>query len=412
MADMTVETELETIRTNRLRRTSGDVGRRMGAAIMACCLLLSLTATAQAQQRYERRSIMEFLFGRQAAPERPAPRDAAPRTPRRAAHPPKRAARPVTKAATLAPDTPAAAEKLHDAKTVLVVGDFLANGLGDGLKEAFATSPGVSIQTRGNVASGLVRADYYNWPAQLPKMLDDLKPAIVVVALGANDRQTMTAPGLNEKFGSDTWTLAYEERVQAFAKLVTGRHIPLLWIGLPPFGSSDMTADAVRLNQLYQSQVESTGGEFVDLWGGFTDEDGKFIVTGSDINGQQVRLRTADDVNMTDAGRRKMAFYAEKPIRRLLGDQASPDIVRLDTSTSVDPNAAPPAEPVTPEARTMPISLSDPELDGGSALLGNAPTPPSTTPTPRDLLVEKGEVAPPPAGRVDDFRLPAKASTP
>jgi hypothetical protein len=301
---------------------------------------------------------------------------------------------------------------LSTSKTVLVVGDFLANGLGSGLEDAFSASPGVTLQTRGTIASGLVRPDYYDWPAKLPQMLDSLKPAAVVVMIGANDRQQMVAPGLNEKFGTDTWLLAYEERVQAFAKLVTARHIPLLWMGLPPFASDDATADILRMNQIYKSQAESVGGEFVDLWDGFTDEDGRFLITGSDINGQQVRLRTADGVNMTAAGRRKMAFYAEKPLRRLLGDQASPDIVRLDTDKPADVGTATPADDVNSDKRTVPISISDPELDGGSALMGAAPpqpppsTAPAATPSPRALLVEKGEVAPAPTGRVDDFRLP------
>jgi hypothetical protein len=396
----------QSIHTTRATRTPARI---VAAAI--CCLIAVLVSPAAAQQRYERRSIMDFLLGRQPLYERHAPYDDyAPR--RRSVRPIKRATAPPVEKAIVRPAVQPAAEKLAAAKTVLVVGDFLANGLGDGLQDAFSTSPGVTIQTRGNIASGLVRPDYYDWQAQLPKMLDALKPAIVVVTLGANDRQQMIAPGLNENFGSDIWYLAYEERVQAFAKLVTGRHIPLLWVGLPPFGSDDMTADVVKLNQLYQSQVESVGGEFVDLWGGFTDDDGKFIVTGSDINGQQVRLRTADGVNMTDAGRRKMAFYAEKPIRRLLGDQASPDIVRLDTNAAVDPTALPHAESIEPSARTLPISLVDPDLDGGAALLGGSPPPAAAAPSPRDLLVEKGELAPAPAGRIDDYRLPEDATKP
>jgi uncharacterized protein len=394
-------------------KRTGTPGRLMRAVVVLICgLLVALVSPVAAQQRTERRSVMEFLFGRQPLYERQAPYDAYPSTPRRSVRPIKRARPAVARTAVAPPDAPASAEKLPAAKTILVVGDFLANGLGDGLQDAFTASPGVAIQTRGNIASGLVRTDYYDWQAQLPKMLDTLTPAIVVVTLGANDRQQLIAPGLNEKFGSDIWFLAYEERVQAFAKLVTSRHIPLLWVGLPPFGSDDMTADAVKLNQLYQSQVESAGGEFVDIWGGFTDDDGKFLVTGSDINGQQVRLRTADGVNMTDAGRRKMAFYAEKPIRRLLGDQASPDIVRLDANIATDPAALPHAETAEPDNRAMPISLSDPDLDGGSVLLGNTPPPPSTAPSPRDLLVEKGEAAPAPAGRVDDYRLPADAMKP
>lgn len=355
---------------------------------------------AAAQQRVEHRSILEMFFGTQKPPQNYTGDD----QPRQSPRPHRRLATPAPEAATT-PDQPVPVEKLSTSKTILVVGDFLASGLGSGLQDAFSASPGVTVETRGTIASGLVRPDFYDWPTKLPQMMDSLKPEAVVIMIGANDRQQMIAPGLNEKFGTDIWFLAYEERVQAFAKLVTARHIPLLWIGLPPLASDDATADILRLNQLYKNQVESVGGEFVDIWDGFTDEDGKFLVTGSDINGQQVRLRTADGVNMTTAGRRKMAFYAEKPLRRLLGDQASPDITRLDTDKAVDAGTMKPADEIDTGKRTAPISISDPDLDGGSALMGASPPAPAATPSPRDLLVEKGQVAPAPAGRVDDFRL-------
>ena len=380
--------------------------RGQAGAILAICLLLPcLVLPAAAQQRVEHRSILEMFFGSHPS-EQPETDQRYERPPR-----PRKHAAPRPQAASdTSDDKPAPAAKLDTAKTILVVGDFLASGLGSGLEDAFANSPGVTVQTRGTIASGLVRPDYYDWPSKLPQMMDSLKPAAVVVMIGANDRQQMTAPGLDEKFGTDIWFLAYEERVQTFAKLITARHIPLVWIGLTPFGTDSATADSLRLNQLYKSQVESVGGEYVDIWDGFTDEDGKFIVTGSDVDGQQVRLRTADGINMTTAGRRKMAFYAEKPLRRLLGDQASPDITRLDTDKPADASASASANPADESAKTVPIGLSDPDPAGGSALLGDAPAASGTTPSPRDLLVEKGQVAQAPAGRVDDFRLPAAAT--
>lgn len=396
---------------------SGTNGKTAGMArcpsgmrkliLLICLLLPSFASPSAAQQRVEHRSILELLFGRPQPQPNETQRD---EPQQRAPRPHRHTVTRLQQAVATPDDQPAAAEKLATAKTILVVGDFLANGLGSGLVDAFSASPGVAVQTRGTIASGLVRPDFYDWQATLPQMMDSLKPAVVVVMIGANDRQRMTAPGIDEKFGTDIWLLAYEERVQALAKLVTARHIPLLWIGLPPFGSDDTTADIVRLNQLYKSQAEAVGGEYIDIWDGFTDEDGKFIVTGSDINGQQVRLRTADGINMTPAGRRKMAFYAEKPLRRLLGDQASPDITRLDTDKTAEPAASTSEKADDAATHTVPIGLSDPDLDGGSTLLGSAPPAPPATPSPRDLLVEKGEVAPAPAGRVDDFRLPANSS--
>lgn len=378
------------------------------AMLLGVCLLLAALPTAAEAQQRPRKTLLDMLFGGSEPDiyDEPAGRP----MPRRTA-PPRKRPPPPPRQVEAQPETPPPVEKMPDAKTILVVGDFLASGLGDGLESAFSTSPGVVVQTRGTVASGLVRQDYYNWPQQLPTMLDQMKPAMVVVMIGANDRQQIIGDGLNEKYGTDPWFLAYEERVQQFVKLVTSRHIPLLWVGLPSFGSDQLTASALKLNQLYQSQVASVGGEFIDIWDGFTDQNGEFIVTGSDINGQQVRLRTADGVNLTAAGKRKVAFYVEKPARRLLGDQASPDITRLDGASTLPAEQANlPATEMEKITRTLPMSLSDPNLDGGAQLLGAAPATAPSTPSPRDLLVEKGQTAPAPTGRVDDYRLPGAAA--
>lgn len=67
--------------------------------------------------------------------------------------------------------------------------------------------------------------------------------------------------------------------------------MPLLWVGLPAFQSTSLSADLVGFNRLYRSHIEKYGGEFVDVWDGFVDEAGKFVITGYDMNGQQARLR-------------------------------------------------------------------------------------------------------------------------
>lgn len=393
--------------TERPARTAMATLKVILTALLAVIIALGCLSTAAEAQERPRRNLLDMLFGNREPDYPDQPIEQPP--PRRKVQPRKRPT-PPPREAVVQPEIPAPAEKLPDAKTILVVGDFLASGLGTGLEDAFSTSPGVIIQTRSNIASGLVRQDYYNWPQQLTGMMDQLKPAIVIVMLGANDRQQIIGEGLNEKYGTDPWFLAYEERVQQFAKVVTSRHIPLLWVGMPSFGSDQLTASAVKLNQLYQSQMVGVGGEFIDIWDGFTDQNGEFIVTGSDINGQQVRLRTADGVNLTAAGKRKLAFYVEKSARRLLGNQASPDITRLDTGNPLPVQPANvPATEAEKVIRTPPMSLSDPELDGGSQLLGGTAAPTSATPSPRDLLVDKGQMAPAPAGRVDDYRLPGAA---
>lgn len=372
---------------------------RLGLALAVSVGVFATSAPAGAQERVERKSILQLLFGTPARREvRPEPEIRKPRTVNRKKKPATAVARK---------PEPAAIEKLPDAKVVLVVGDFIGGSVGDGLVTAFEATPGIVVERRTNGSSGVVREDYYDWPASLPGLIAETKPALVVVSMGANDRQQMAVAGEKEKFRSEAWTKEYEARVARIATLARNGGKPLLWIGMPAFQSSAMTADMTTLNNIYRAGVEKAGGEFVDIWDGFVDENGKFVISGSDINGQQVRLRGSDGINFTKAGKRKLAFYVEKEIRRMLGDAAA-DGPGLQGDLK-DLVVTAPAED-TEIVKTQPISLADPALDGGTALLGGQ-TIKGNGKSLREKLVEKGEIADAPLGRVDDFRL-NKAATP
>jgi hypothetical protein len=112
------------------------------------------------------------------------------------------------------PETPVV-EKAPDARTVLVVGDFMASGLAEGLDTAFADNPGVRIVVRSNGSSGFVRDDFYNWPEQIKSLIETEKPAAVVVMLGSNDRQQMKVGDVREQPRSENWTKEYERRTDA-----------------------------------------------------------------------------------------------------------------------------------------------------------------------------------------------------
>jgi hypothetical protein len=299
---------------------------------------------------------------------------------------------------------PAPVAKLDNAKTVLVAGDFMASALGEGLATRFQTSPGIKVETKGNGSSGLVRTDYYDWFARLPEFVDAAKPTITVVMIGSNDRQTMTAAGRELRFGSDEWFAEYDKRLASIADIAKRNGSKLLWVGLPAYQSTNFTADVLVLNRLYRSAAEKAGGEFIDIWDGFADEAGKFITTGFDVNGQQARLRDADGIALTAAGREKLAFYVERVIRRYI-DEAAPGQINLDGSNLPALSSLPDAGANPAEIRTQPISVTDPELDGGAELLGTKPQPLVIAETPRQKLIIRGVMDEAPLGRVDDYRM-------
>jgi hypothetical protein len=353
---------------------------------------LNYQGVAQAQEVRERRSIIDMIFGGRKKRVTKSKTSVT------------RVKRPRRKKPTSVSDpaiTGAEVEvaKQPDAKKVLVVGDFMASALADGLIVAFASDPGIIIEKKTDGSSGLVRDDHLNWPQTLTTYIGEVKPAMVVIMLGANDRQQMVVNGKREKFQTDPWKVEYEKRVDAVLAVARQNKIPFVWTGLPAFSSPSLSADAATLNNYYRAKAEFAGGEFIDIWDGFADENGKFIASGSDINGQPVRLRGSDGLSLTKAGKRKIAFYVEKPIRKLIGTSL-PAISQL-SATANDSVAVP---TVTDIVSVPPISLMDPDLDGGGELLDAATIPKTNGTSPRDKLIEKGETVDPPDGRVDDFK--------
>jgi uncharacterized protein len=413
-------------------------------AFRALCIALAVVFTlplwnpasgARAQERISRSpSILEFFGFKRAKPPKPLVRTVKPvkrisknapakvqqrKSPnvRQAA---KRAVRGNAAAAPVlglrfGPIEPPAAPvvKLENAKNVLVVGDFMAGAVGEGLIEAFQESANVKIIEKWNGSSGFVRSDYYDWPASLPAIIAEIKPSAIIIMMGTNDRQQIQAGTERLTLGTPAWSQEYEKRVRAMAEAVKAGGAPAIWVGQPALRSSQMTASMLAFNDIYRRNIETVGGSFVDIWDGFVDENGIFQQNGPDMNGLPARLRGSDGISLSKAGKRKAAFYVEKPLRLLLNESGSPAIAELPKG-----GAAGFIGPLLPApvviVRTDPMSLNDPALDGGTELLGATPGParPALVKSPRDLLVEDGIAPQTKPGRVDDFtaRAPAQAN--
>lgn len=369
---------------------------RLLCATLALTLAVPATSNmgagiAHAQEAGERRGggILRFLFPRKEKRERPAAPAA--REQRRPA--PRRSVAP-------APPPVPMVEKAEDARRILVIGDFLAGSLADGLEAAYAENADMLVVGRTNGSSGLVRDDFYDWPENITAILDAEKPAALVIMIGANDRQPLVIDGNHEQPGSEKWTSEYERRAKALAKAASDRNLPFLWVSALPFKSPAMSSDMVAFNDIYRRIVTDAGGTFVDVWDGFVDESGKFATNGPDMNGQPAQLRGSDGINVTRPGRRKIAFYLEKPLLRVLGlDEAG---VPATLSPELDGDTAP-VDPSEIE-RTAPIAIDDLGAEAGSVLLGARPTPASNeTLAPAERLAREGMAPHARPGRADNF---------
>lgn len=369
-----------------MRRTKAGIAAFI-ALLVACFVVFSWPSVAQ-QEKPRSRNLLQFLFGS----DEPEP---VARKPVRT-KPKAKSRKSASQAARV--DEPEALPKLDTARVVLVVGDFLASGLSEGLASAYAQNPNIKVIDRSNGSSGFVRSDFHDWPKEIKALLEAEKPAAVIVMLGANDRQQMKVGENREAPLTDAWTKEYQARTDALATAVKQSGLPLVWVGLPSFKSAKVSADLLAFNDVYRKSAENVGGSFVDIWDGFVDENGAFVMNGPDMNGQPVKLRGSDGISFSKAGKRKVAFYVEKPLNKILGSETTP---------SQGPIGAETVGPVAPAdihvVRTQPMAIDDPELDGGQTLLGEKSEAKTETRTVGEKLVVEGIAPDASPGRADDF---------
>ena len=93
----------------------------------------------------------------------------------------------------------------------------------------------------------------------------------------------------------------------------------MVWIGLPPMKNSKISDDLVAMNEIYKESVQRNGGAYVDIWPGFVDDENRYTPDGPDVDGEPAKLRTNEGIFFTRAGSRKVAFFADTEIKRILG---------------------------------------------------------------------------------------------
>ena len=180
---------------------------------------------ANAQEaRKKRRSLFNILFGKRKVRKKQVKKRAKRSTRKKKAKRSRKSNRKTAKrsstarsAAAASAAAPVVVEKLENAKTVLVIGDFFASGLADGLEVALAPDAGLIVVDKSSGSSGLVRSDIVNWPQRAGELIKEVNPDYVVMMVGSNDRQLLREDGKRLKKQTPQWDEAYQKRVKALS---------------------------------------------------------------------------------------------------------------------------------------------------------------------------------------------------
>lgn len=207
---------------------------------------------------------------------------------------------------------------------VLVIGDSLGNNLAGGLRAQLGYNKALKVTIKSRASTGLANSWFYNWPRQLPEMLTATRPHLVVVMLGANDRQDMRVGNGVAEFGSAAWNAQYERYVRQLTRMSTDAGAYVLWVGLPIMEPRRYNAGMAVLNQRFAAALGSNPeARFLPTWDFFADSAGKYRSV-APVNGRRQQIRGGDGIHFSLVGQNVLATYVLQQMNQLFAVDLKP----------------------------------------------------------------------------------------
>ena len=217
-----------------------------------------------------------------------------------------------------------------DPAKVFIVGDSDAGTFGPYLQTLLDGTGIVETELDYKVSSGLARPDFFDWPAEIDRMLPQVNPDIVVATFGGNDAQGLSVqsgefivgdPVTNES----EWTAEYQERVGAVMDQLLEGGRTVIWVGIPNDDNPDVTARmAIQDEAAKAAAAERPEVIFIDTWKRFSGRDGgwaEFVIDPRDGQGKDVRADDGFHLNQT--GAEILAIDIAQAIRDTLREQGA-----------------------------------------------------------------------------------------
>jgi len=329
---------------------------------------------------------------------------------------------------------------------VFVIGDSLAGGLWAGLARQTQDDSTIKVNGRFKEESGLSRPEIYDWPRALTGILERNQFDIAIVMIGSNDGHDIRRGSERLQYDSPQWAVAYKENVAALLDVLKRAHVAVYWVGLPPMASGDIDNVAKTVTALQRDVMNKAGIRFIDIRARFANPDGSYTDSGRDLDGQYVRLRSRNGVNLLRSGNDKLASMVlevvHADIMAAQGVHAAGEIAADQTETpqlphrpafdaplfgtglangetlTISPQDLPspdavavariplPLTPDKPKREPRPVERKPPP-DPSPSLAGlKLAGPPGSQ---AERLFTTGEAPQPQPGRIDDFRMTAPA---
>lgn len=196
-----------------------------------------------------------------------------------------------------------------------IIGDSFVELFGPALENDAAETGVMQTEVDFRFISGLVRADYFDWPAHITARLPEVQPDAVVVMFGGNDGQPMTWQGTQLEPDTPAWLERYHTLVGEAMDTILQGTTRVYWVGLPIMRDARFTERVIGFNQVYREEAEKRPGVvFVDIFELFQDENGEYSTYLRTESGDLLDMRTEDGAHFTWNGAYRLSEFVLEAI--------------------------------------------------------------------------------------------------
>jgi hypothetical protein len=217
---------------------------------------------------------------------------------------------------TIPPPPPQTREITADAPLgVWIIGDSFVELFGPALRNDIADTGVAEAEVDFRFISGLVRFDYFDWPAHIQDRLPEIGADAVVVMFGGNDGQPMEVDGRELEPDTSEWLELYAGLVgEAMDTMVAGT-TRVYWVGLPIMRDERFTERTRGFNAVYAAEAaQRPSVTFVDTFDLFKDSDGEYSRYLRTDSGDLREMRTEDGAHFTWNGAYRLSEFVLETI--------------------------------------------------------------------------------------------------
>ncbi|WP_419552153.1 DUF459 domain-containing protein [Candidatus Poriferisodalis sp.] len=187
-----------------------------------------------------------------------------------------------------------------------IMGDSMVQFFGKTMVGLANDTGVIDASTEHELASGLSRPDFYDWPTRIVEVMAGEDPDAVVLMFGGNDAQAIVVDGQIARRFSESWLQEYSARVGHIMDLVTtDPERILIWVGQPIMEDPEYDSRMQRVNEVFAAEAaERDRVHYVEIRDLFRGPNGTFSRYVADADGQLTDVRLTDGVHLSTIGGR------------------------------------------------------------------------------------------------------------